>query len=70
MNGNTKVKMTCLWKRQSNAGDTYLEGNLSYSSKPLVFANKNKTDKGPGYIAHLVLNEPKEKPQSRQEHSR
>ncbi len=56
-----KVRLTGLWKKQSKAGDTYLEGTVSPSSKLLIFQSKEKAGHGPDYVAYLVPNEPKEK---------
>ncbi len=50
-----KVKLTGLWKQKTQAGQPYLAGKVSPTSRLLVFPNSHKeTDKDPDYIAYLA----------------
>jgi len=49
------IRLTGLWKSTSRAGDTYLAGSLSPSSRLLILPNsQKKKDSDPDYIAFLT----------------
>jgi len=62
------VRLTGLWLSQSQAGEKYLAGSLSPSSRLLILPNKHKTGKtDPDYIAYMAPAEKREKQQAKEE---
>lgn len=58
---DTKVRLTGLWKNESDKGSIYLVGSMSPSSNLLVLENKYKESEGdPDYIAFITKNQKKE----------
>lgn len=53
------IKITGLWENKDKDGNTYLSGNLSQTSRILIFWNKKKEGKSPD--ASLYICQPKEK---------
>jgi hypothetical protein len=57
---STLIRLTGLWRNESKAGDTFLAGSLSPSSKLLILPNGHKQkDSDPDYIAYLAPQEKK-----------
>jgi len=55
------IKLCGLWGGKTQAGDRYLNGRLSYSSKILILKNKNKQkDNDPDYNLFLAPYTPKQ----------
>ena len=55
------VRLTGLWMGESKAGDKYLSGAVSPSSRLLILANRRKQkDSDPDYIAYLAPAEKRE----------
>ncbi len=60
------VRLTGLWRGESKAGEVYLAGSVSASSRLLVLPNSHKQKPSdPDYIAYLAPQERKERPQAR-----
>ena len=54
------VRLTGLWKEETEAGDEYLAGSISPSSKLLIFANSQKQKPSdPDYVVYIAA--PQEK---------
>ncbi len=61
------VRLTGLWRSASKAGETYLAGSLSPSSRLLILPNSHKQKASdPDYIAFLTSPAEKKAEQSRQ----
>jgi hypothetical protein len=58
----TLIKLTGLWTGKAG-GKTYLCGNMTPTSRLLIFKNGHKKtgSKEPDYYAYLAANKPKEK---------
>ena len=57
------IRLTGLWVGETKAGDKYLSGTVSPSSKLLILANRHKEkETDPDYIAYLA---PQEKQESK-----
>lgn len=55
---SVRVKLCGLWRKKAKDGTDYLMGNLSYSSKIMIYPNKyKKTEKDPDYHLSVVPNE-------------
>lgn len=56
------VRLTGLWKEETESGDEYLVGSISPSSRLLIFVNRDKVkDSDPDYVAYIAA--PQEKQQ-------
>jgi len=61
---DNKVRLTGLWRNESEKGSIYLVGSMSPSSKLLVLENRYKESQGdPDYVAFITKNEKKEEPE-------
>lgn len=47
------VRLTGLWKETTQAGDEYLSGGISPSSRLLVFVNLKRKASDPDYVAYI-----------------
>ncbi len=55
------IRLTGLWRGESKAGQTYLSGSLSPSSRLLILPNSHKRQASdPDYVAYLAPQEKKE----------
>ena len=62
------VRITGLWKSKTQAGEGYLSGNLTPTSRLLVFPNSKKTgEKEPDFMVYLAPNIKREQPYREQE---
>ena len=60
------IRLTGLWRGESKAGETYLAGSLSPSSRLLILPNTHKRkESDPDYVAYLAPQEKKEEPEAR-----
>ena len=48
------VRLTGLWKEQTEAGDEYLSGTISPSSRLLVFVNLKRKASDPDFVAYIA----------------
>ncbi len=49
------IRLTGLWRQESQAGDTYLSGSISPSSRLLILPNGSKQkDSDPDFVAYLA----------------
>lgn len=54
------IRLTGLWRGESKAGQTYLSGSLSPSSRLLILPNAHKRQASdPDYVAYLAPQEKK-----------
>lgn len=63
------IRLTGLWRQESQTGDSYLTGSLSPSSRLLILPNTHKRQEhDPDYVAYLAPPaEKKAEPAARQE---
>jgi len=62
---DTLVRLTGLWRNTTKAGETYLVGKLSPTSKLLILPNSRKEkESDPDYIAFAAPQKDKEDSQS------
>lgn len=65
---DTKVRLTGLWRNESEKGSIYLVGSMSPSSKLLVLENQYKESQGdPDYVAFVTKNEREEETEAEEE---
>lgn len=66
--GGQLIRLTGLWTQESQAGESYLSGSLSPSSRLLILPNTHKRQEhDPDYVAYLAPPlEKKEEPAARQ----
>lgn len=48
------VRLTGLWKGHSEEGDYYLAGNISPSSRLLIFVNQKQREGDPDFVAYIA----------------
>lgn len=57
---NDMIKLTGLWKGKARDGNQFLSGNLTYTTKVLIFANKFKeSENDPDYHLYISLKKQK-----------
>jgi len=55
------VRLTGLWKEGTEAGDEYLVGSISPTSKLLIFVNREKAKPAdPDYVAYIAAPQERE----------